>query len=131
MEPINWKRVMVFGIVGCLISAIIWAVLRGYTQIFTVLNVRVFVGAIILVPVMMVSLYGFSSGLIAQNSSDKTPPKSVCAVIALFSVVAILAGEFAGSMINGTPVVWEKFNLIFLGVAAVLPFQIPQIFKKK
>ncbi len=131
MEPINWKRVVVFGVVGCIVSAVLWAALRGYTEIFTVLNVRVFVGAIILVPALMLPVYGFSSGLVTQNSGDKTPPKSVCAMIALFSVVAILAGEFAGSTIKGKPVVWEKFNLIFLGVAAVLPFQIPQIFKRK
>ena len=131
MEPTNWKRVFVCGVVGCLISAILWAALRGYTEVFTVLNLRVFVGAIILVPALMAPVYGVSSSLVTQNNSDKTVPKSVCALTALFCVVAILAGEFGGSMIKGTPVVWEKFNLIFLGVAAVLPFQIPQIFKKK
>ncbi len=131
MEPINWKRVVVFGVVGCIVSAALWAALRGYTGIFNVLNLRVFVGVIILLPALLAPVFGFSSSVVTQNNAEKIVPKSVCAVVALFSVVAILAGEFGGSMITGKPISWEKFNLIFLGVAAVLPFQIPQIFKKK
>ena len=131
MEPVNWKRVLVFGVVGCIVSAALWAALRGYTGIFNVLNLRVFVGVIILLPALLAPVFGFSSAVVTQNDSGKVVPKSVCAVVALFSVVAILAGEFGGSMITGKPIPWEKFNLICMGVAAVLPFQIPQIFKKK
>ena len=131
MEPINWKRVTVLGILGCVVSAAVWAALRGYTGVFNVLNLRVFVAAIILVPAMLAPVFGFSSGVVTQKDSEKVVPKSVCAVAALLSVAAILGGEFGGSAISGKPVQWEKFNLIFLGVAAVLPFQIPQIFKKK
>ena len=131
MEPVNWKRVIGFGAAGCIVSAILWAVLRGYTGIFNILNLRVFVAAIVLVPALLAPVFGFSSGVVTQNDADKTVPKSVCAVVALFAVAAILAGEFGGGAISGKPIVWEKFNLIFLGVAAVLPFQIPQIYKKK
>ena len=131
MEPINWTRVVIFGVVGCIVSAALWAALRGYTGIFNVLNLRVFVGVIILLPALLAPVFGFSSAAMTQNNSEKVVPKSVCALVALFSVVAILAGEFGGSVITGKPIPWEKFNLIFLAVAAVLPFQIPQIFKKK
>lgn len=131
MQPVNWKRVIGFGAAGCIVSAIIWAALRGYTGVFGILNLRVFVGAFVLVPALLAPVFGFSSGVVTQNDADKIVPKSVCAVVALFSVAAILAGEFGGSAISGKPVVWDKFNLIFLGVAAILPFQIPQVFKKK
>ena len=131
MEPVNWKRVFVFGAAGCIVSGILWAVIRGYTGVFSILNLRVFVAALVLAPALIAPVFGFSSGVVTQNDADKTVPKSVCALIALFCVVAILAGEFGGSAINGKSIVWEKFNLIFLGVVAILPFQIPQIFKKK
>ncbi len=115
----DWKRLFKFGLAGFAVTAAIWFALRAYTGIYDVLNLRVFVGAFVLVPVL-------SPVLVA-----KTKAISISALTSVLAVGAILAAEALAAQVTGRPIRWEKFNLIFLGVALVLPFSKDYLTKSK
>jgi hypothetical protein len=115
----DWKRLLAFGLGGFAATAAIWFALRAYTGVYDVLNLRVFIGAFVLVPVL-------SPILVA-----KTKSLAVSALTSVLAVSAILAAEALAASVTGKPIRWEKFNLIFLGVAAVLPFSKEYLTKNK
>ncbi len=126
----DWKRTLTYGALGFAATAAAWFALRAYTGVFTVLNLRVFVGAFALIPALFGTVYGFHPDNFKSTTNQLPPPRSVCAAAGAFAAAAILCGEYGASAVTGSPVVWDKFNLIFLVVALVLPFQLPQIFKQ-
>ena len=87
-----------------------WAALRAYTGIFGILNLRVFVGAI-LVAVPMVA-----AGALQWTDARS---KIIQSVVGLATVVG---GEGIGSYIAQSPPVLDQFTLIYLGIALVLPW---------
>lgn len=127
---IDWKRVLGFGGAGLAASTLLWFLLRAYTGIFNVLNLRVFVGITALMPAMLLPVWGFDSNILTKNEDVKVP-KAIAGAAAFFATAAIFLGENVASLAKGVPVSWEKFNLICLAVCVVLPFQIEQVFKKK
>lgn len=127
---IDWKRVLGFGGAGLVISSLLWFLVRAYTGIFDILNLRVFIGIIALLPAMLLPVWGFDAKILTKNEDAKVP-KPVSGTAAFCAAAAIVLGEYAGGLVKGAPVSWEKFNLICLVVGALLPFQIEQVFKKK
>lgn len=127
---IDWKRVLGLGATGLAVSAALWFALRAYTGIFGILNLRVFVGIITLMPAMLAPVWAFDPTILAKNEDAKVP-KSVAGAAAFLAAASILIGEFAGAAAKGAPVTWDKFNLICLLVCAVLPFQIERVLKKQ
>jgi hypothetical protein len=127
---IDWKRVLGFGTAGLAASALAWFLLRAYTGIFDILNVRVFVGVPALLPAMMLPVWGFNPKILTKDAAAVIP-KSVSGTAAFCAVAAILLGEFAASLVKGAPISWERFNLICLAVSVVVPFQFEQVLKKK
>jgi hypothetical protein len=100
-------------LVAALVTALAiaaWAALRAYTGIFGILNLRVFVGAI-LVAVPMV----------AAGAMQWSEPrwKLLQSVVGL---AAVVGGEGVGSYIAQSPPVLDKFTLIYFGIAVVLPW---------
>ena len=93
-----------------LIAIAAWAALRAYTDIFGILNLRVFVGAI-LVAVPMVA-----SGALQWTDARS---KILQSVVGLATVVG---GEGIGSYIAQSPPVLDKFTLLYLGIALVIPW---------
>ena len=93
-----------------LIAIAAWAALRAYTGIFEILNLRVFVGGI-LVAIPMVA-----SGALQWTDARS---KILQSVVGLATVVG---GEGIGSYIAQSPPVLDKFTLIYLGIALVLPW---------
>ena len=87
-----------------------WAALRAYTGIFGILNLRVFVGAI-LVAVPMVA----SGALQWTDARSKILQSGV-------GLATVIVGEGIGSYIAQSPPVLDKFTLIYLGIALVLPW---------
>lgn len=127
----NWARILGFGGAGVVATALSWFLLRTYTGIFDILNLRVFVGVIVLLPALGASIYGFDPTILTQNKEHVTIPKAVCGVAAVCGMGAIVLGEFTASLVKGVPIPWERFNLILLGVCLVLPFQFERLFNKK
>lgn len=127
---IAWNRVLGFGGAGLAASALGWFLLRAYTGIFDILNLRVFVGVTALLPAMLLPVWGFDPHILTRNEDAKVP-KPVSAAAAFCAAAAIVLGEFAAGLVKGAPVSWEKFNLICLLVAVLVPFQIERAFKKK
>lgn len=127
---IEWKRVLGFGSAGLAVSAGLWFALRAYTGVFDILNLRVFVGIICLMPAMLAPVWAFDPGLLTKNEDAKVP-MAVGGAAGFFSASSILLGELAGAAAKGAPVIWDKFNLICLAVCLVLPFQIERVLKKK
>ncbi len=126
---IGWKRVLCFGGAGLGASALFWFLLRAYTGIFDILNLRVFVGITALVPAMLLPVWGFDPKILTKNE-DAQVPKLVSGTAALCAAAAIVLGEYAASLVKGAPVPWGKFNLICLAVVILLPFQFEKVFKK-
>ncbi|MBI3550032.1 MAG: hypothetical protein HY078_13420 [Elusimicrobia bacterium] len=126
--PIDWKRVGVGAAAGFALSAALYAGIRAYTGIFDVLNVRIFVAVILMLPAVLGPTYGFNPAIF-KSGKFLSPPWPVCAATSVVSVLSIVAGEFAASLLRQAPVPWGKFNLICLLVAFLLPFQLPKIFR--
>jgi hypothetical protein len=101
---------LLVGFAATVIAIAIWAALRAYTSIFDILNLRVFVGAfIIVIP------------LVAAGAFQKaTTPLKV--VQALLGVVTLVGGEGLGSLLSDKPIVVDKFTAIYLVIAIVLPW---------
>jgi hypothetical protein len=93
-----------------LVAVAVWAALRAYTGVFGVLNLRVFVGAIILVIPMI------AAGALQGKGVRWNVLQSV------LGLTTVIGGEGIGSLISGSPPVLDKFTLIYLGVALVLPW---------
>lgn len=127
---IDWKRVLGFGGAGLAASALVWFLLRAYTGIFDILNLRVFVGITALLPAMLLPVWGFDPNILTKNEDAKVP-KAVSGAAAVFAAAAIFLGEHAAGLVKGAPVSWEKFSLICLVVSVIVPFQIEQVFRKK
>lgn len=127
---IDWKRVLGFGGAGLAASSLLWFLLRAYTGIFGILNLRVFVGITALMPAILLPVWGFDSKILTKNEDAKVP-KAVCVASAFLAAAAIFLGEHIASLVKGAPATWDRFNLICLLVSAVLPFKIEQVFKKK
>ena len=83
--------------------------LRACTGIFEILNLRVFVGAILAVPMV-------AFGALRWTDARS---KVLQSVVGLATVVG---GEGIGSYIAQNPPVLDKFTLIYLGIALVLPW---------
>lgn len=101
---------LALGIGGTLVAIAIWAALRAYTGVFGILNVRVFVGAFILV-----------IPLVAAGAFQKIGVPWT-ALQSLLGVATVIGGEGLGAVLADRPVVLDKFTLIFLGVAVALPW---------
>lgn len=127
---IDWKRVLGLGAAGLALSAALWFVLRAYTGIFDILNLRVFVGISALMPAMLLPVWAFDATILSKNEDAKVPT-AVAGAAGFFAASAILIGEFGGAAAKGTPVTWDKFNVICLLVCVLLPFQIERVLKKK
>ena len=97
-------------IAATLVAVAIWAALRAYTGVFEVLNLRVFVGAIILVIPMI------AAGALQGKGARWNVLQSV------LGLTTVIGGEGIGSLLSGSPPVLDKFTLIYLGVALVLPW---------
>ena len=108
--PIYQRSPLLVALAGFAATALLWFVLRAYTGVFDVLNVRVFVGAFTLVPALAPLL------LAKEKSTNVSLLSSACAV------GAILGGEALAMVVTGRDVPWGSFNLGFLAVAAILPF---------
>jgi hypothetical protein len=108
--PIHQRSPLLVALAGFAASALLWFVLRAYTGVFDVLNLRVFVGAFTIVPALAPLL------LAKEKSTSVSLLTSACAV------GAILGGEALAMVVTGRDIPWSTFNLVFLGVAAVLPF---------
>jgi hypothetical protein len=93
-----------------LLAVAVWAALRAYTGVFGILNLRVFVGAIIVAIPMVAAgaLQGRGAGWKVLQS--------------LLGLTTVIGGEGIGSLVSGTPPVLDKFTLIYVGVALVLPW---------
>ena len=105
-------RAIAFGAVAAAVSAAIWALLRAYTGIFDILNLRVFVGAVILaVPI----------GTVMFLAKENKRPAILFAQ-SLFAVAVVLGGEFLGAALGGRDAVWDRFSLLFLAIGAALPW---------
>ena len=97
-------------IAATLLAVAVWAALRAYTGVFGVLNLRVFVGAIILV-IPMIAAGALQGKGVRWN-----------ALQSVLGLTTVIGGEGIGSLISGSPPVLDKFTLIYLGVALVLPW---------
>jgi hypothetical protein len=93
-----------------LLAVAVWAALRAYTGVFGILNFRVFVGAV-LVAIPMVA----AGALQGKGVRWKV-------LQSLLGLSTVIGGEGIGSVASGTPPVLDKFTLIYLGVALVLPW---------
>jgi hypothetical protein len=93
-----------------LLAVAVWAALRAYTGVFGILNLRVFVGAII-VAIPMVA-----AGALQGKGVRWKVLQSV------LGLTTVIGGEGIGSLVSGTPPVLDKFTLIYLGIALVLPW---------
>ena len=89
-------------------AAIAWGLIRAYTSLFDVLNVRVFVGSAVLVlPLFLIPALAFSlSGW----------RRMLVLVIPIMAMVPVAGGEWLGMALSGQPIVWQKFNLVWLGL---------------
>lgn len=121
---IDWKRVLGFGGAGFAASALLWFALRAYTGIFEILNLRVFVGIVALLPALLLPVWGFDPKLLTRDG-DAVVPKAVSAASALCAAAAIVSADLAAGA------AWSKFNLICLAVSVVLPFQLESVLRKK
>lgn len=126
----NWTRILGFSAAGITVTALGWFLLRAHTEIFTVLNLRVFVGVIMLLPALGGALLGFDPGLLTKKDPVAIP-RAVRGLSALSGMVAVVLGEFIASQGTGVPIPWDKFNLIFLVVCLMLPFKVEGILNKK
>jgi hypothetical protein len=106
---VSRKRLLV-GFAATVIAIAIWAALRAYSSIFGILNLRVFVGAFIIV-IPMVAAGAF------QKS---TAPLKV--VQSLLGVVTLVGGEGLASLLADKPIVVDKFTAIYFAVAITLPW---------
>jgi hypothetical protein len=106
---LSGRRLLV-GFAAMVIAIAIWAALRAYTSIFGILNLRVFVGAfIIIIP------------LVAAGAFQKTTaPLKV--MQSLLGVVTLVGGEGLGSLLADKPIVVDKFTAIYFAVAITLPW---------
>jgi hypothetical protein len=103
-------RRLLIGFVATVIAIAIWAALRGYSSVFGILNLRVFVGAfIIVIP------------LVAAGAFQKTTA-SLKLVQSLLGVVTLAGGEGLGSFLSDKPIVVDKFTAIYFVIAIVLPW---------
>ena len=108
--PIYQRSPLLVAVAGFAATALLWFVLRAYTGVFTVLNLRVFVGAFTLVPALAPML------LAREKTTSVSLLASAC------GVGAILGGEALAMVVTGRDIPWDGFNLTVLGVAAILPF---------
>lgn len=108
--PVHERSPLLVALAGFALSGLIWFLLRAYSGVFTVPNLRAFVGAFTLVPALGPLLL----------AKEKTTTVSL--ITSASAVGAILGGEALAMLVTGRDIPWDKFNLIFLGVAAVLPF---------
>ncbi len=122
------KRTAVWSAAGVAASATAWAGLRGFTGVFEVLNLRVFVGFLVLAPSLMGPLYGSDATFLTRDGKTDFP-LGVRLLSGACALCAVLIGEAAASGATGRPVSWDKFVLIVLFVCAVLPFQLNRVFK--
>ncbi len=95
-------------LISACLAAIVWGLIRAYTGIFDVLNLRVFVGSAVLVlPLLLMPALAFSlSGW----------RRILVLVIPIMAVVPVAGGEWLGMTLSGQAIVWQKFNLIWLGL---------------
>jgi hypothetical protein len=95
-------------VISACFAAVVWGLIRAYTGIFDVLNLRVFVASPVLVlplflmPALAFSLSGWRRILVL--------------VIPMMAMVPVGGGEWLGMTLSGQPIVWQKFNLIWLGL---------------
>ena len=95
---------------AALVAIAIWGALRAYTGVFEILNLRVFVGAfIVVIP------------LVAAGALQKSGT-SLKFLQSLLGVIAISGGEALGAFLSDKPIVVDKFTAIYFGVAIVLPW---------
>lgn len=111
-EKSNSARVYMMGLATTVVGVVVWGLLRGFTGIFDVLNLRVFVGVVI------VALPFLAVMFTSKESANKIYKllQSAC------GLATVLGGEYLGAVLSGKEVEWQKFNLIILGVAVVLPW---------
>ncbi|MBI3704212.1 MAG: hypothetical protein HY244_10320 [Rhizobiales bacterium] len=99
-----------FGValISACLAAIAWSLIRAYTGIFDVLNLRVFVASAVLVlPLFLMPALAFSlSGW----------RRIFVPVIPIMAMVPVAGGEWLGMALSGQAIVWQKFNLIWLGL---------------
>ena len=109
--PVQKERAgprLAIAIAATLLAVAVWAALRAYTGVFGVLNLRVFIGAIILA-IQMIAAGAFQGKGVRWNVLQS-----------LLGFITVIGGEGIGSLISGSPPVLDKFTLIYLGVALVL-----------
>ncbi len=103
-------RRLLIGLAATVIAIAIWATLRAYTSIFGILNLRVFIGAfIIVIP------------LVAAGAFQKSTT-ALKLVQSLLGVLTIVGGEGLGSLLSEKPIVVDKFTAIYFAVAITLPW---------
>jgi len=95
-------------IISACLAAVAWGLVRTYTGIFDVLNLRVFVGAfIVTLPLVLIPAVAF--GLSGWR-------RILVVFIPFLAMVPVGGGEWLGMALSGRPIVWQKFNLIWLGL---------------
>ncbi len=109
------RRVLGFGLLAFAGSALVWFALRAYTGIFSILNLRVFIGVVVLLPPWMVAL-----------TEAKANRSFVLGLFAsVLGVGAVIAGEALAGAVTGRPMdLWERFTAGMLVAAAVVPFAV-------
>ena len=105
-------KLAALGAIATVVGVVVWAALRAYTGIFLILNVRVFVGAVVMAAPLIT--------IVLLSKESKKP--AVIALETLLCLAVIAGGELLGSILSGHPPVWDRFTLVFLFVGAVLPW---------
>jgi len=104
--------VLLVAIAVAIADAGLWGLIRAYTGIWDVLNLRVFVAAFVLMPALAV--------ILAAAVSLKGFAKIFLILVPVLALVPVWGGEYIGALLSEGRIVWQKFNLIWLGIFVVL-----------
>jgi hypothetical protein len=108
----EWAIMCAVALAAAVLAAAAWGALRAYTDIWNVRNLRVFVAVFLLIiPMIAAPVAAYACTGLRQM---------FLIVMPFIAMTPIVGGEWLGSMWSGQPMVWESFNMIWLGMSLVL-----------
>jgi hypothetical protein len=103
--------VSLVAILLAIVAAGIWGLLRAYTGIFDVLNLRVFVASFVLIA-PLIAIVGVALSLTGAG-------RIFLIFVPFLAMVPVGGGEYLGAALSGRPIIWQKFNIVWLGIFIV------------
>ena len=109
-DPAVVASILVSAIITSFLAVIVYSLIRAYTGIFEVRNLRVWVAsAVLILPLILMPTLAFS--LSGRR-------RIFVLVIPLMAMLPVGGGEWLAMELSGQAIVWQKFNLIWLGLEA-------------